>query len=501
MIPHDHQPQSTGLPSTDPFDDDRFHEECAVFGIWGHDQAARLTALGLHALQHRGQEACGICAFDGDQFHVHRALGLVGDVFGKGKADTGSPDPIARLSGRSAIGHTRYATSGRTVLRNIQPLWTDLDETGGFALAHNGNLTNARKLKSELRSEGRRFQSTSDTEVILDLVARSRETRLVHRVVDALSRVIGAYSLVALSRKKLVGVRDPAGVRPLVLGRLDGAWILCSETCGLDIIGASYVRDIEPGELVVIDEDGLQSYRPFAAKPRHFCIFEYIYFSRPDSHVEGRDVYSIRRAIGRELAREMEVDADIVVPVPDSGTPAAVGYAQASGIPFELAITRNQYTGRTFIEPDQERRDIAVRRKLNANRDLMRGKRVILVDDSIVRGTTSKRIVRMVREAGAREVHLRIASPPTKGPCFYGVDTPSRAELIVNQYDSLEQVAREIGVDSLAYLSIEGMYRAVGDSEAGYCDACFTGNYPIPLVDSPDQPAESRLPLFDEAHL
>lgn len=493
--------------TTRPFDadDDHFHEECAVFGIWGAgsdednpSRAAAITATGLHALQHRGQEACGIVAFDKSQFLVHRAVGLVGDVFGKGKADRGGAGPLTRLVGSSAIGHTRYATSGKGAgpasIRNIQPLWTDLDETGGFALAHNGNLTNAMTLKAELRAEGRRFQSTSDTEVILDLMARSRERRLANRLIDALSRVVGAYSIVGLSAKKLIGVRDPSGVRPLVLGRLDNAWIICSETCALDIVGATFVRDIEPGEMIVIDEDGMQT-RRIGAAPRRFCIFEYIYFSRPDSFVEGRNVYSIRQAIGRELAKEETYSADMVIPVPDSGTPAAVGYAKESGIPFELAVTRSQLAGRSFIEPDQESREQVVRRKLNVNRDMVRGKSVVLVDDSIVRGTTSKILVNMFRDAGVREVHMRIASPPTRSPCYYGVDTPSKGELIFNQYANLEQMERHLGVDSLRYLSVPGMYRAVGETDipedetecgakAGYCDACFTGKYPIRLVDN-----------------
>lgn len=499
--------------------DDHFHEECAVFGIWGvasdeenRAKAATITATGLHSLQHRGQEACGIVAFDQGRFLVHRAIGLVGDVFGQGKADDRRAGPLTRLVGTAAIGHTRYATSGKgegpTPVRNIQPLWTDLDDTGGFALAHNGNLTNAQTLKSDLRAEGRRFQSTVDTEVILDLMARSREKRLASRLIDALTRVVGAYSIVGLSAKKLIGVRDPSGVRPLVLGRLDNAWIICSETCALDIVGASFVRDIDPGEMVVIDENGLQSLRPFATAPRRFCIFEYIYFSRPDSFVEGNNVYAIRQQIGRELALEETYKADMVIPIPDSGTPAAIGYAKESGIPFELAITRSQLAGRSFIEPDQESREQVVRRKLNVNRDMVRGKRVVLVDDSIVRGTTSKILVRMFRDAGVREVHMRIASPPTRSPCYYGVDTPSQGELIYNQYTSLEQMERHLGVDSLRYLSVKGMYRAAGETDipeneddcggsAGYCDACFTGNYPIDLIDAAGK-STSQTDLFRE---
>jgi len=512
----------TDLLTTHPFQshDDHFHEECAIFGIWGAEsgdddpsRAAAITATGLHALQHRGQDACGIVAFDKGHFLVHRARGLVGDVFGKGKAEESRSGPLQRLVGDAAIGHTRYATSGKgdgpTPVRNIQPLWTDLDETGGFALAHNGNLTNALKKKEELRAEGRRFQSNVDTEVILDLMARSRKRRLSERLIDALNSVVGAYSIVGLSAKKLIGVRDPSGVRPLVLGRLDNAWIICSETCALDIIGATFVRDIEPGELVVIDKDGLQSFRPFTPKPKRFCIFEYIYFSRPDSFVEGRNVYAIRHAIGRELAIEETHSADMVIPVPDSGTPAAIGYAAESGIPFEPAITRSQLAGRSFIEPDQESREQVVRRKLNVNRDMVRGKRVVLVDDSIVRGTTSKILVRMFRDAGVREVHLRIASPPTVSPCYYGVDTPSKGELIYNQYDTREQMERHMGVDSLRYLSVPGMYRATGatdipeaiedmGAQKGFCDACFTGHYPIELIDAGGDDTRQR-ELFREA--
>lgn len=497
-----HPTISSEPPATDPFADDKWNEECAVFGIWGSPDAAQITALGLHALQHRGQEACGIVAFHKDHFKVHRAIGLVGDVFGQSKG--GDDKAQVSLKGRSAIGHTRYATSGATARRNIQPLWTDLEDQGGFALAHNGNLTNAQTLKRRLRAEGRRFWSTTDTEVILDLVAASRQRRLVPRLVDALTQVKGAYSVVALSKKKLIGVRDPAGVRPLVLGRLDdGGWIIASETCGLDIVGANFVRDIKPGEMVVIDESGVESLFPFAPQGHKFCIFEYIYFSRPDSIVEGKDVYNIRKSIGRELAKQCGIEADMVVPVPDSGTPAAIGYAEESGLPFDLAITRNHYVGRTFIEPTQNQRALGVRRKLNANPGMLEGKRVILVDDSVVRGTTARQIVRMVRDAGAKEVHICVASPPTMSPCFYGVDTPSKAELIVNQYDDLDQIAKHIDADSLHYLTVEGLYRAVGaanqhtEDSRPYCDACFTGDYPIELTDE-DAPPQTEHTVFSE---
>jgi amidophosphoribosyltransferase len=478
-------------------DDDRFHEECGVFGIWGHPEAAAHTALGLHALQHRGQEAAGIVSHNGDMFHAHRAVGLIGDSFSKESV-------IAGLPGRAAIGHTRYATTGASMLRNVQPLFADL-ASGGFALAHNGNLTNARELRRRLADEGSLFQSTTDTEVIVHLIARSRQPSLLDRLVDAMRRIEGAWSLVALSDKAVIGVRDPLGVRPLVMGRLGEAWILASETCALDIIGAEFVRDIEPGEVVVITASGIRSLRPFPREKRRFCLFEYVYFARPDSSVEGRGVYEVRKAIGAELAREAPTDADVIVPVPDSGVPAAIGFAQQSGTPFELGIIRNHYVGRTFIEPSDQIRHLGVRLKHNANQALLAGKRVVLVDDSIVRGTTSVKIVAMVRAAGAREVHMRIASPPTTHSCFYGVDTPERSQLMAAQHD-VEAMARIIGVDSLAFLSIDGLYRAVGEarrnnSSPQHCDACFTGEYPTGLTDCDAGQANSQLSfLIEEAH-
>jgi len=462
-----------------PFDDDKPHEECAVFGVIGHPDAAALAALGLHALQHRGQEGSGIVTYDGKQFHSHKALGLVGDNFG-------DSDVIAKLPGNAAIGHNRYSTTGETVLRNVQPFFADFD-FGGFAVCHNGNLTNSRQLRRELVRRGCIFQSTSDTETIIHLIAVSEQKSLVDRMVDALSQLVGTYSLAALANDSLIGIRDPFGVRPLVLGKLDDAWIFASETCALDIIGATYVRDVEPGELLVIDRDGLHSSRPFEEKPKRFCIFEYIYFARPDSEMEGSNVYAVRERIGRELAREAGVAADLVIPVPDSGVPAALGYAKESGIPYELGIIRNHYVGRTFIEPTDQIRNLGVKLKHNANRCTIQGKRVILVDDSIVRGTTSKKIVEMVRGAGATEVHMRIASPPTTHSCFYGVDTPERSKLLAAN-NSIAEMARIIGVDSLAFVSIAGVYRAVGGTPRSkdapqFCDACFTGDYPIPLVD------------------
>lgn len=465
--------------TTLPFDDDKLREECGVFGVFGHQDAGALTALGLHALQHRGQEGGGIVSFDGEAFHAERHEGLVGDNFTEQAV-------IDRLKGGRAVGHVRYATHGGTGVRNIQPLFAEFSG-GGFAIAHNGNLTNAVILQGQLQKRGSIFQSTSDTEVILHLIATSTRTLLVDRVVDALKRVEGAWSLVCLSTKKMIGCRDPLGVRPLILGDLDGAMILASETCALDIIGARFVRDIKPGEMVVITEDGIESLFPFATAPSRFCVFEYVYFARPDSSVEGRGVYEVRKRIGAELARERPATADLVVPVPDSGTPAAIGYAEAADLPFDLGIIRNHYVGRTFIEPSDAIRHMGVRLKHNANRDVLAGKRVVLVDDSIVRGTTSLKIVQMIRDAGAAEVHMRIASPPTMHSCFYGVDTPEESQLIASQR-SIEEIAAYIKVDSLGFLSIDGLYRAVGEArrDAGqpqFCDACFTGAYPTRLAD------------------
>ncbi len=475
-------------------EDDRFREECGVFGIYNHPDAAATTVLGLHALQHRGQEAAGIVTFDGEHFHAHRVLGLVGDNFG-------SKPLIARLAGRFALGHVRYGTTGATVMRNVQPLFADL-EFGGLAIAHNGNLTNALGVRKDLVRRGAIFQSTSDTETIIHLIATSHYATVVDRLIDAMRQLEGAYSLVAITRRKLIGMRDPYGVRPLVLGRLGESWILTSETCALDIIGATLVREVEPGEIVIIDDEGLRSVRPFAKVPRRFCIFEYIYFARPDSTLEGRNVYAVRRQIGMELARENPVPADLVVPVPDSGVPAAIGYAEQSGIPFELGIIRNHYVGRTFIEPKDRIRHLGVKLKHNANASRLKGRRIILVDDSIVRGTTSVKIVEMVRNAGAVEVHMRISSPPTTNPCFYGIDTPEKKDLLASSRDVTE-MARHIGVDSLAYVSIDGLYRAVGEARRNaqrpqFCDACFTGDYPIRLSDFEDQPTPAQLSLLEE---
>jgi amidophosphoribosyltransferase len=482
------------MATTDPFDDDHFHEECGVFGIFGHTEAAAVTALGLHAMQHRGQEAAGIVSFGGAQFHIHRALGQVGDNFS-------SKDVIGRLKGSVAIGHNRYATTGEGSMRNVQPLFGDF-EFGGFALCHNGNLTNSYQLRSQLVRRGSLFQSTSDTEVIIHLIATSLRRTVVERVVDALRQVEGAYSLAALSKEGLIGVRDPLGVRPLSLGKLGDSWLIASETVAFDIIGAEFVRDIDPGEMVIITETGIESIRPFGTRAQRFCIFEYIYFARPDSMLEGTNVYEVRKRIGQELARESPVDADLVIPVPDSGVPAALGYASQSGLPFELGIIRNHYVGRTFIEPTDQIRHLGVKLKHNANRAYIEGKRVILVDDSIVRGTTSTKIVEMVRSAGAKEVHMRISSPPTNHSCFYGIATPEREKLLASRYD-VQGMAEFIGADSLAFISIDGLYRALGEEKRKanapqYCDACFTGDYPIPLIDFDHGNVQANVSLMAE---
>lgn len=468
------------LLSTNPFDDDHFHEECAVFGIYGTDEANINTALGLHALQHRGQEACGIVSFDGLHFHAHRGLGHVGENFDAASAE------MQALHGHIAIGHNRYSTSGQTnSLLEIQPFSSEL-AFGGFALAHNGNLTNAARLRASLVETGSLFQSSSDTEIIVHLVARSHQDTVTDRLIDAIKQIEGAFSLVCVANDMLIGVRDPIGVRPLVLGKQGNAHVLASETCALDIVGATFVRDIEPGEMVVIKKNGVTSLKPFQKQNSRFCIFEYIYFARPDSVLEGRGVYHARKAIGAQLAEESPADADLVVPVPDSGVPAALGFSEASNIPFELGIIRNHYIGRTFIQPTQQGRSDSVKMKHNANPATVAGKRVVLVDDSIVRGTTSRKIVSMMRAAGAAEVHMRIASPPTINPCFYGVDTPDKDQLIAAQ-KSIDEIAKDIGADTLGFISIDGLYKAMGEANRNgdapqFCDACFTGDYPIRLA-------------------
>ncbi len=466
-------------------DGDKLKEECGVFGVIGVTDAANFVALGLHALQHRGQEAGGIVAYDdAEGFNSVRRFGYVRDNFTK-------PDVMETLPGALAIGHVRYSTAGskgHTAIRDVQPFFGEFS-MGGAAIAHNGNLTNAASLRRDLIERGAIFQSSSDSECIIHLMARSIQKSLSERIKDALRAVEGAFSIVAMTRTKLIGVRDPLGVRPLVLGRIgDGAYVLSSETCALDIIGAEFVREVEPGEMVVISRGQIESSRPFPpAKPR-FCIFEHVYFSRPDSILGGRSVYETRRQIGVELAREAPVEADLVCPVPDSGTPAAIGYAHESGIPYGMGIIRNQYMGRTFIEPTESIRNMGVRLKLNVNRALIKGKRVILVDDSVVRGTTSRKIKDMILDAGAAEVHFRIASPPTAWPCFYGVDTPERSKLLAATM-SEEQMREWIGVDSLKFISLDGLYRAAGEAAGRdpknprYCDACFSGDYPVAPAD------------------
>jgi amidophosphoribosyltransferase len=465
-------------PERDP-DDDRPRLECGVFGVWGVRDASAVTALGLHALQHRGQEACGIATFDGHRFHTERHMGLVGENF------TGS-DLIQRLPGWAAIGHTRYATAGASVVRNVQPMFADL-EYGGVALAHNGNLTNFLTLRAQLVAEGSIFQSTSDSEVILHLLARSRKARVVERFIEALAQIEGGYALVVMTNKELIGARDPLGIRPLVLGELDGRPCLASETSALDMIGAEFVRDVEHGEVVVISDEGVQSMRPFPVMRPRPCLFEYVYFSRPDSIVNGRSVYEVRKRMGQRLAQETPAPADVVVPVPDSGVPAALGYSQESGLPYELGIIRSHFVGRTFIQPTQGVRELGVRMKHAPNRVVLEGKRVVLIDDSIVRGTTSLKIVRMVREAGAREVHLRSASPPIKHPDFYGIDMPDRDRLLAAT-KTHEEMRELLEVDSLGFLSVDGLYEAMGAGRRDpvnpqFTDHYFTGEYPTRLTD------------------
>ncbi len=482
MTDHINSSNSSPSPlSTNPFEADKFHDECGVFGVFNTAEASTHAVLGLHSLQHRGQEAAGIVSHHEGQFFSHKSLGHVADNFN-------TQPVISSLPGNSAIGHVRYSTSGGAGLRNVQPLFADL-ASGGFAVAHNGNLTNALTLRKHLVDKGAIFQSTSDSEVIIHLVATSTYMNLQDKFIDAMRRIEGAFAFVALAEDCLIGARDPLGVRPLVLGRLhDDAYIFASETCALDIIGADFIRDVEPGEVVTITQDGVQSVKPFPVSQPRPCIFEHVYFSRPDSLTNGTSVYKVRKNIGKELAKECKLNADLVVPVPDSGVPAAIGYAQEAGIPFELGIIRNHYVGRTFIEPSDTIRHLGVKLKHNANRGELDGKIVVLVDDSIVRGTTSLKIVDMVRQAGAKEVHMYIASPPTTDPCFYGVDTPSKGELLASKM-SVDEMADHIGVDSLKFISIDGLYRAVGEPKRinkspQYCDACFSGEYPTPLTDN-----------------
>ncbi len=468
---------------------DHFHDECGVVGIYGHPESANLAYLSLYALQHRGQESAGIASSNGQTLLVHRGMGLVADVFDE--------KIIRRLDGSSAIGHNRYSTTGSTVLKNSQPLVVKYTH-GSLAIGHNGNLVNAEELRVRLEARGSIFQSTVDTEVILHLIAVSRGERLVDRIIEALWQVRGAYSLVFLSEKEMVAARDPYGFRPLVLGRMmngeKDTYVVASETCALDLIGATYEREVAPGEVLLFTEHGMTSYSPFPHERLSRCVFEHIYFARPDSLLYGKSVYQTRKEFGRQLARENPVPADIVIPVPDSGVPAALGYAEEAKLPFEMGLIRNHYVGRTFIEPLESIRNFGVKVKLNAQHEVLRGKRVIVVDDSIVRGTTSRKIVAMIRAAGATEVHLRISSPPTTGPCFYGVDTPTRRELIASA-NSVEEIRGFVTADSLSYLSEAGMYAALKDEGSRFCDACFTNRYPVPLG---ERPRGSQLPLFGE---
>ena len=478
-----------------PFDDDKLREECGVFGVSSVNEAANFVALGLHALQHRGQEAGGIVSYAPEiGFSQVRRFGYVRDNFTKASL-------METLPGQLAIGHVRYSTSGSkgpTAIRDVQPLFAEFS-MGGCAIAHNGNITNAVALRQELIERGSIFQSSSDTECIIHLMARSIQKNIPERMKDALRRVEGAFSIVAMTRSKLIGVRDPLGVRPLMLGSLGDGWVLSSETCALDIVGADFVREVAPGEMVICTAAGVESVFPFQPVKPRFCVFEHVYFSRPDSVIGGQSVYETRRRIGVELAREAPVDADLVCPIPDSGTPAAIGYSQESGIPYAMGIIRNQYMGRTFIEPTEQIRNMGVRLKLNVNRALIRGKRVILVDDSVVRGTTSRKIREMVMEAGAAEVHFRIASPPTQWPCFYGVDTPEREKLIAATMTE-EEMRVLIGVDSLKFVSLDGLYRACGeqggrnDAQPQFCDACFSGDYPVKPTDMIERGFRTKVP-------
>ena len=462
-----------------------FHDECGVFGVFGGPEAANLTYLGLHALQHRGQEAAGIVTSNGERLFAHRQLGLVQDVFGA--------DRLARLPGNAAIGHVRYSTTGEGHVKNAQPLAVDYAH-GSIAVAHNGNLTNGAALRETLERDGSIFATTSDTEVLVHLIARSRATTMVDRVADALSQVVGAYSIAFLSENQLIAARDPFGFRPLSLGTLGDATLVASEPPAFDLIGGRYLRDVVPGEMVVVNGKGVTSLRPFEPRPQHMCIFEYVYFARPDARLEGVSVYEARQRLGRQLAAEQPADVDVVIPVPDSGMPASLGYAAALGVPFELGLIRSHYVGRTFIEPQQSIRNFGVRLKLHPVQDVLRGKRVAVIDDSVVRGTTSKKIVRMLRDAGAKEVHLRISSPPTRWPCYYGIDTPSREELIAAQQDP-EAIGRFVEADTMGYLSIEGLHQAVPapsnpnktPATTGYCDACFSGRYPVPVAPAQDK--------------
>jgi amidophosphoribosyltransferase len=450
---------------------------CGIVGVYNHPEASRIAYLGLYALQHRGQEAAGIVSSDGKKLSTHRRMGLVADIFDEAILD--------RLSGAAAIGHVRYSTAGGSLAKNIQPLIFDYAH-GGISVCHNGNLVNAKALRGEFEAHGSIFQSTTDTEVIIHLIAGSHKKDLVERVIEALGKVEGAYSLVFLTETRMIVARDPRGWRPLVLGDLNGSAIVASETCALDLVEAKFIREVEPGEVLVFSKEGMKSYHPFPAPPKKaYCIFEHVYFARPDSTIFGRNVYEIRKGFGHQLAKEHPVAADIVVPVPDSGVPAALGYSEESGIPFQMGLIRNHYVGRTFIEPTDQIRHFGVKIKLNAVRAVVEGKRIVLIDDSIVRGTTSRKIVTMLREAGAKEIHFRISSPPTRWPCFFGIDTPDRKELIAANQD-LEGIKKFVTCDTLAYLSVENLFYFDKNHDEWFCDACFSGNFPVPVTDFPD---------------
>jgi len=471
------------LPIVSP---DKFHDECAVFGVYGHEEAANLTYLGLYALQHRGQEASGIVAGDGEQFCIQKGMGLVADIFHK--------SVLERLPGHMAIGHNRYSTTGGNDLKNVQPLTVNF-ALGNLALAHNGNLINAQMLRHELEAYGAIFQSTSDSEVIIHLIAHSRAGSFLSRVIDALNQVRGAFSVVLMTDNGLIAARDPYGLRPLCIGRLRSSWVVASETCAFDLLDAEYIREVEPGELIVITDQGLESHHPFPKTAPAMCVFEYVYFARPDSRIFGSEaVYATRKALGRQLAQEAWVPADVVIPVPDSGVPAALGYAEGASVPFEAGLIRNHYVGRTFIEPEQSIRHFGVKVKLNAVPEVLNGKRVVVIDDSLVRGTTSRKIVKMIRQAGAKEVHMRISSPPIISPCFYGIDTPTKKELIASDH-SIEEIRKYITADSLAYLSLDGMLKSAPRTPDQYCTACFTERYPIPFT----RAEELQLGLFETA--
>ncbi len=466
-------------------DDDKFHDECAVVGVYGHPEAANLAYLSLYALQHRGQESTGIVSSDERELHAEIGMGRVNDFF--------SEERLTRLRGHLAIGHNRYSTTGSSAARNAQPLLVDYAR-GSLAVAHNGNLVNAHRIRAELEAYGSIFRSTSDTEVILHLVAQSRAKELIDCIVEALQQMQGAYSLIFMNHTEVIAVRDPHGFRPLCLGQLESGYVVASETCALDLIEATYLRDVAPGELIRISSDGLQSYFPFPQAAPRSCVFELIYFARPDSDIFGHNVHLVRKAFGRQLAREAPIEADMVIPVPDSGMPAALGFAEESGIPFDTGLIRNHYVGRTFIEPQQSIRHFGVKIKLNANRRFLEGKRVVVVDDSIIRGTTSQKLVHMIRQAGAKEIHMRISSPPTTHPCLYGIDTPTRDELIGANY-TVDEICDYIRADSLAYLSHDGMMRVVRSDNQQYCSACFTGDYPVRV---PWQDERRQLSLFDK---